>query len=960
MDEKSPGKALRAPSKQVHLNRRHFIIQGSILVTGYHLGNKLPQSDFHDTSSDLYGIFKNPSARYRPYVRWWWNGDKIERDELARELSLLKQAGIGGVEINPVKFPDRTNDLGKKSVQWLSSEWIDLLQFAFSEARSLEMTCDLIVGSGWPFGAEWLEPGERSQIVVIGAKKLQGPLTYEASMFDLLKEADPPISSPFPGRKMEMLSVFLSPAIINNVDDVKDVSDQISNDTLRCNIPEGKYVLYSLVKIHGFMQVIQGAPGATGPVLNHYNENAVKKYLNAMSETIQKKIGPLSTNIRSLFTDSLELEGANWCDDMSAEFQKRRGYDLLPYLPFVLYRIASMGNTWFYDYGADYEDEFKEMIRRVRYDFELTKAELLQERFINSFLDWCKQNKVQSRMQGYGRGYFPLEGTLGVDIPECETWIKPGLGTEMSDVDYRIGRAYTMINKYVSSAAHLKGKKQISCEELTNTNVVFNETLELLKVAADQSVISGTTHPIFHGFNYSPVNADYPGWIIYGTFMNERNPWWPYFRKFVDYRTRLSAVLQQATMFADIAILPATADLWSIYGAQNDPFPAVMYPEWQTLVWESIHQNGNACDYISESVIQGAKTENGILQYGPRKYHSIFLTQVDSLEPSTAKKLSEFVESGGRIFFIESFPMKAPGWKDHDQRDKEVQAWIDKIKTHTDRTMFLNKPGKDHTSWFKAVQEKYNAQPYLKIDSPNKFLTQVRYQAKDAEIIVLINSNMNAGYEIKITPSFLNSRMQPWLWDAETGERYKLKFDNNTITLDMDPADLKMLVFDRQKRGPTYKPTEKGEKNAKPITGTWSVIGRHVDGRVITAEWQQLPDLKEIADWVNFCGTISYHNNFMIDDEANLEWLNLGRVTGVCELIINGTNAGLKWYGSRIYQVGSFVKKGSNPIEIKVVTTMGNYLKSLTDNKIAQYWTSEGNKIQPLQSMGLLGPVTIY
>jgi hypothetical protein len=28
------------------------------------------------------------------------------------------------------------------------------------------------------------------------------------------------------------------------------------------------------------------------------------------------------------FADSLELEGANWCDDMPAEFQKRRGYDL--------------------------------------------------------------------------------------------------------------------------------------------------------------------------------------------------------------------------------------------------------------------------------------------------------------------------------------------------------------------------------------------------------------------------------------------------------------------------------------------------------------------------------------------------------------------------------------------------------------------------------------------------------
>jgi hypothetical protein len=39
---------------------------------------------------------------------------------------------------------------------------------------------------------------------------------------------------------------------------------------------------------------------------------------------------------------------------------------------------------------------------------------------------------------------------------------------------------------------------------------------------------------------------------------------------------------------------------------------------------------------------------------------------------------------------------------------------------------------------------------------------------------------------------------------------------------------------------------------------------------------------------------------------------------------------------------------------------MGNYMKSLTDNPIAQDWTNEKTKNQPLQSMGLIGPVTLY
>src|SRR5213075_3298797 len=108
---------------------------------GYHFRKLLPFRGNEITSdAPLYSLFKNPDSFYRPFARWWWNGDKVERNELARELRLLKDAGIGGIEINPVKFPARTNDLGKRSVQWLSAEWMELLQFTFDEARSLGMT----------------------------------------------------------------------------------------------------------------------------------------------------------------------------------------------------------------------------------------------------------------------------------------------------------------------------------------------------------------------------------------------------------------------------------------------------------------------------------------------------------------------------------------------------------------------------------------------------------------------------------------------------------------------------------------------------------------------------------------------------------------------------------------------------------------------------------------------------
>ena len=223
MDEILIGNTLPSTAKYDVLKRRTFLTHGSILTTGFTFRNLLPSISNSITGAEtaLYTLFKNPPTIYRPFVRWWWNGDKIEKDELARELRLLKLAGIGGVEINPIKFPARTNDLGKPSLQWLSSEWIELLKFTFAEAKALNMTCDLIVGSGWPLGAENLEGDERSQVVVIATIKLEGPQAYEVSLSELFKVADPAISSPYAGRKMQMMSTTLVPSIVNSLEDVK-------------------------------------------------------------------------------------------------------------------------------------------------------------------------------------------------------------------------------------------------------------------------------------------------------------------------------------------------------------------------------------------------------------------------------------------------------------------------------------------------------------------------------------------------------------------------------------------------------------------------------------------------------------------------------------------------------------------------------------------------------------------
>jgi hypothetical protein len=487
------------------MKRRKFIFQ--LLSAGTLAGMPAslvfkPVVQKNDLKRDLYATFKNPELSYHPFIRWWWNGNKVEAQELVRELRVLKEAGIGGVEINPIEFPTRSegDDMGKPSLQWLSREWIGMLKIVFDESKKLGLTCDLIVGSGWPFGGEFIEPEKRLQIVVIAVKKLTGPIDYEISKYELFREADPAVSSPFPGRTMELMSACLVPDPLSDLAQAKELKIE-GSETIRISVPQGRHAIYGLVKITGFMQVIDGAPGAKGPVLNHYDRNAVNDYLLGMSGEIESITGPLKNNIRALFTDSMELEGSNWTDGIAEEFMKRRGYDLMPYLPFILFRTGAMGNVTDFSYGVKLTPGTDSELRRVRYDYELTKAELLRENFIEPFTAWCSGLGVKSRAQAYGRSFFPLESSMHYDIPECESWtmnwLKHRIGEEMPEEDYRRGRAYTMVNKYVSSAANLSGKRLVSCEEMTDTYTVFNTSLENLKIGGDQSALQELHTPCF-------------------------------------------------------------------------------------------------------------------------------------------------------------------------------------------------------------------------------------------------------------------------------------------------------------------------------------------------------------------------------------------------------------------------------------------------------------------------------
>ena len=61
-------------------------------------------------------------------------------------------------------------------------------------------------------------------------------------------------------------------------------------------------------------------------------------------------------------------------------------------------------------------------------------------------------------MQAYGSECDVMTASRMLDIPECETWIRSEQIVPFEAADYRVGRNYTMINKFVFVCRSLIGK----------------------------------------------------------------------------------------------------------------------------------------------------------------------------------------------------------------------------------------------------------------------------------------------------------------------------------------------------------------------------------------------------------------------------------------------------------------------------------------------------------------------
>ena len=921
------------------------------------------QEKHRNSGDDLFNKFQSPPAEAKPFVRWWWNGNKIKKEELDRQLESLKSVGFGGVEINPIAMT-AAFDKSEKSLVWMSDEWIDMVVHTARKAKSLGMITDMIAGTGWPFGGEFLKDEETCQRMVTGQINVANGETIEldeTSLINLFKKRNKNkreqrhISK---RTKYRLANINLVPENCSDISQVISLDEFVDeNGKLSYTVNgSGSYFLsYGLVQ-QNFRDVTLGAPGGAGPVMDHYKQEMTYKYLSRLKKISERSGIPLNELIRAIFCDSIEVSGANWTDDFDTLFFKAYGYKLDKWLPFLFY--SAHGDYSKDKYLKDFSTEFKGSLKRVRYDYNKLLVDVFLKNFTSTYSKFCKENGVLCRYQAYGTPFLMgmLDGYMIPDIPESNNWI---YSAEMKDSlwQWNQSHGYMTWNMYASAGAHLTGKKIISSETMTNTRGVFKTTLEEIKQHDDMNFITGINHSILHGYNYSPKKEPFPGWIRYGAYFSEENTWWKHLKHWVVYNSRLSTVFQNSQADKSIAIIGPTSDVWGDKGLARGPFH--LEPKYLYKLWEPISQLGYSCEYINQKVLAKAEIENGRISFGNMSYKLLVLASLKSIHPETALAIRRFVASGGKVVVVDKLPIKSLHFVDFEKNDNKVEEIMENALVENPNAFIqIKRPRslENLFSWTKMFLERSSVSPDVIISNPTKKVYQIHQYTNDKEVYFFTNIHKFEGVTFNAT--FPVEGKYPYVWNPETGEKKPFYYTDkrNKLTISLNSLESLLLVFEDE------KPVEKigGKsfqiKNSRIIEGSWSVTGIRKDGETFSWEMDELVDFSKSTDESKktFGGELSY--NVYLNNNSNYTHLDLGNVNGgVTELYVNGKNVGKRWYGEAVYDVADYLEQGENKLEIKYTTVLANYCKSI-NNPLTNIWTRKYKNLVPT---GLEGPIRL-
>jgi alpha-L-rhamnosidase/Glycosyl hydrolases family 2, sugar binding domain len=711
---------------------------------------------------------------------------------------------------------------------------------------------------------------------------------------------------------------FLAPnADAIPTESVIDLTSKMSPDgTLNWSAPAGNWSVmrfgYSLTG----RQNHPASPEATGLEVDKLDKEAVRKYINTYLDLYKDATGGMmgEKGLKYMILDSYEAGHMTWTKTFPEEFQKKRGYNILTWMPVLTGRIVK---------NIESSEKFL-------WDFRKTIGELIAESHYDVIGEELHKRGMKRYTESHEDKRIYLADGMDVkrnaDIPMSAMWTPGSLagGTNeevRSEGDIRES----------SSVANIYGKPIIAAESMTSVGRPFQEHPERLKRTADLEFASGLNRFVIHTSVHQPLDDKKPGFSLgpFGQYFTRHETWAENGGKaWMEYLGRSSYLFQQGRNVADILY----------YYGENTNIT------WLTREKLPNIPAGYEFDFVnSNALINAIEVKNGkLVAQSGNSYSLLVLDETAKyMTLPVLKKLAVLVKAGAKIVGIQ--PEKSPSLSDNDAEFQSIANEIWKSPNIT-------------------TIEKINANPDVIISNAKSKILYRHRQSADQDIYWL---NNRSDQENSAEVSFRISGKLPELWNPINGKTekisYQIKDGRTIIPVQFNAWDAYFIVFKENTKINSFtKPVTK-ESQLTQISSPWKVSFKDKNTTMDKlSSWIENPD----ADIKYFSGTAIYENTFTINAKGKGTYIiDLGAVKNLAEVIVNGKNVGTVWKTPFKLDVSDASKTGNNTVEIKVTNLWVNRLigDQQPDVKLKTTFTTmpfykADSKLLP---SGLLGPVRV-
>jgi hypothetical protein len=595
------------------------------------------------------------------------------------------------------------------------------------------------------------------------------------------------------------------------------------------------------------------------------------KMLGPLQQYLGKYFG---TAFRHVLIDSYEAGDQNWSRNFRDDFRKMKGYDPVPWLPYVLAD------------GKDTLSGNKAFAERFRYDFQDVVARLYQTNSWQLGRDRVEAVGLKFQHEPYSGPFSTIAGAASADLPMGEFWTS-GSG---------------MIDNAVSAGARAAGHAVVGAEAFTSAPQMsrWTEDPAMLKPTTEGAFVSGVNHLVLHQWVHQAFDDRYqPGMSMgwWGTHFSRYQPWIRPGKAYFDYLGRCQYLLQQGEQVIDFLALDEAPDLVT-----------------DALV---------TSDFLTKPV---KVVDGDVVLASGRRYRIMQFPMTGRMLPEVLDRLAWLVEQGATV--VARKPAVSPSLSGYPRCDEVVRAKASELwNRFAGKIIFPSR---------EEAMQAIGLKPDYEVLEGGASVVHRRTAGTDIFYIANLSGEKRHVAASLRVDGMLPELWNAETGDTGVVDHWNCADGRTRVSLDLEPYQSRFIVLRRKAtqqetaQGAAEKPAARmvAEQN---VGSRWTV---HFEPKLDTAFDVVFDTLKDFSlsgeERIKyFTGTATYRTSFNLSAKnlgQSRIWLNLGEMNDIAELMVNGRKVGVLWYPPYRTDVTQFVHKGRNEIAVAVTDNWANRL----------------------------------